>query len=105
MLRASITTVLISLLFTFSFANIISIPSDNYPTIQAGIDSAMTGDTVLVDVGTYYENINFKGKNIVVGSLFLTTGDTNYISLTVIDGDSSGSVWKGPSIRQNHLKV
>ncbi len=45
-----------------------------------------------MDTGTYVENINFNGKNIVVGSLFLTTRDSSYISQTVIDGDSSGSV-------------
>jgi hypothetical protein len=38
------------------------------------------------------ENINFNGKNIIVGSLLLMTSDTSYISATVIDGDSSGSV-------------
>ena len=50
------------------------------------------GDTILVQPGTYVENIDFSGRNIVLGSLFLTTGDTTYIAQTIIDGDSSGSV-------------
>ena len=72
-------------------ATIISIP-DDYPTIQEGIDASSDGDTVLVQPGTYVENINFNGHNIVLGSLFLTTGDTTYIPATIIDGDESGSV-------------
>jgi predicted outer membrane repeat protein len=47
---------------------------------------------VLVQPGNYLENINFSGKLITVGSLFLTTQDTTYISSTYIDGNSSGSV-------------
>jgi formylglycine-generating enzyme required for sulfatase activity len=59
--------------------------------IQACIDSSSTGDTVLVYPGNY-QNINFNGKDIVVGSRYLTTGDTAYIFSTIIDGDLSGSV-------------
>jgi len=76
---------------TVSSATIINVPAD-IDSIQGGIDLANNGDTVLVQPGTYVENINFNGKNIIVGSLTLTTGDTSYISQTVIDGDSSGSV-------------
>jgi parallel beta-helix repeat protein len=77
--------------FSLSSANIINIP-DDYATIQAGIDASVDGDTVLVQPGTYAENINFNGHNIDLGSLFLTSGDTSYIEQTVIDGDSAGHV-------------
>jgi len=72
-------------------AQIINIPGD-YPTIQQGIEAAINGDTVLVQPDTYLENISFNGKNITVGSLFLTTQDTAYISQTIIDGNQSGIV-------------
>jgi len=52
-------------------ATIIQIPSD-YPTIQAGINAAEDGDTVLVADGIYRgygnQNISFMGKAIVVKS-------------------------------------
>ncbi len=74
-------------------ANVINVPVDQ-STIQAGINSAVNSDTVLVQPGTYLENINFIGKNITVGSLFLTTRDTTYISSTIIDGNGTNSVVK-----------
>jgi predicted outer membrane repeat protein len=65
---------------------------DDYPHIQAGIVAAHEGDTVVVRPGIYMGNIDFIGKRIIVGSLFLVTGDTSYMSSTIINGDSSGSV-------------
>ncbi len=70
---------------------VIQVPS-GYATIQAGIDAAQHGDTVLLAPGTYLERIGFGGKEIVVGSHFLLKGDTRYIRQTIIDGDSNGVV-------------
>lgn len=60
--------------------------SAKFPTIQAAIDSAVPGDTVLVAPGRYYENIRFKGKGIVVASAFARTRNPADIERTIIDG-------------------
>jgi len=62
----------------------------DYLTIQEGINASTDGDTVLVYPGRYFENTDFIGKTITVASLELTTGNTDYIHSTVIDGNQSG---------------
>jgi len=56
----------------------IEVPKDQ-GSIQAAIDLAMNGDTVLVAPGIYVENIDFKGKAILVKS-------SNGPKVTKIDG-------------------
>ncbi len=55
-------------------------------SIQEAINSADTGDTLLVSDGTYYENIQFMGKAITVASQYIIDGDTSHITNTIIDG-------------------
>ncbi len=86
-MRRSLYCLTLLLLCRIAFSKTIHVPEDK-ATIQAGIDSAAIGDSVLVQPGTYLENLNFNGKSIVVGSLFLATGDTSYISQTIIDGNN-----------------
>lgn len=53
--------------------------------IQDAINTAANGDTIMVNPGTYAENINFKGKQITVQS---TAG----AATTIIDGGGSAPV-------------
>jgi hypothetical protein len=68
-------------------ALIINVPGSQ-PTIQAGINASANGDTVLVEPGTYFENINFRGKNIVVTSRYYLTLDPYTVTSTVINGST-----------------
>lgn len=88
---AYMACILIAFVCPLSTANVINIPGD-YGTIQQGINASSAGDTVLVQPGTFMENIDFNGHNITVASLYLINQDDDYISNTIIDGNESGSV-------------
>lgn len=62
----------------------VHVPFD-HPTIQGAIDAVQAGDTVLVMPGTYFENIDFKGKALTLRSV---AGAAS----TTIDGGHAGPV-------------
>ena len=76
---------------TSTFSSMVHVPAD-FLTIQEAINYALDGDTVLVSQGTYYENIEIVGKNVVLASQFIFTGDESDISETIIDGNQAGRV-------------
>ena len=113
-------------------ATIIHVPTEQ-STIQAGIYASVNGDTLLVAPGTYYENINFYGKAILLKSqagaestiisklydgLAIVTFRSNEDSNSIIDGftiqnakNTSGygggvycENYSSPTIRNNIIK-
>ena len=67
----------IILLYSSSEAVIRNVPG-TYSTIQSAINASANRDTVLVAPGVYFENINFRGKKIVVTSMFYLSGNMSW---------------------------
>ena len=55
-----------------------------YCCVQSAINEAESGDEIVIDRGTYYGNIDFKGKNLVVRSI--DPDDSATVAATVIKG-------------------
>jgi PKD repeat protein len=77
-----------------------------FKTIQRAINLSFKNyDKVIVENGTYYENIDFKGKNLMLTSNFINTNNYLDIVNTVIDGKNSGSVVKFKNGEGNSAKL
>jgi type IX secretion system substrate protein len=73
--------------FDVSRALIRNVPG-SYATIQSAINASVNGDTILVEPGTYTENINFRGKRVILTSRYYLNLDPSYINTTIINGSN-----------------
>ncbi|GBE30584.1 MAG TPA: right-handed parallel beta-helix repeat-containing protein [Bacteroidetes bacterium] len=75
-----------------AFATTHNVPAD-FNTIQSGLDASASGDTVLVQPGTYYENIDWPDINgiklIAAGIACIYNSNPTIINCT-LDGNSVG---------------
>jgi len=69
-----------------------TIPND-FSSVQAAVDQASNGDTVLLSDGHYFERIVLASKIIVIASEYATDQDSSHISATILDGDSTVAGW------------
>ncbi|MCD6385432.1 hypothetical protein J7M23_06600, partial [Candidatus Sumerlaeota bacterium] len=72
-----------------STPRVIKVPSD-FPSIQDAIDASVDGCEIIVSIGNYFENINLKGKNVILRSIEPTSHTV--VTHTIIDGERSGPV-------------
>lgn len=79
-----VATCLTQICTATSGTNLFNVPSE-YPTIQSAVDAASSGDLIVVDPGTYLENVVISEKTITLRS-------SEGAASTVIDGQGSGRV-------------
>ena len=105
MIKWTFAFVALHLMFGVAWAGTtINVPG-TAPTIQAGLDAASSGDTVLVAPGTYFENnLRFNGKDINLTSsggrdVTIIDGERLGPVITIVDGETRNAIVDGFTIQ------
>ncbi len=104
--RAILALVVIILFAGGAYSATIHIPADQ-PTIQAGINAAVNGDTVMVAAGEYTESLvfDFEYANILLKSeagadqTVISKGSTGFATIYFQQGNQNRSTIEGFSLR------
>ncbi|HMD81737.1 MAG TPA: hypothetical protein VKE92_10545, partial [Anaerolineales bacterium] len=83
------TTIITLAMYGHVRASSLIVP-DNYPTIQAAIDAASPGDTIVVRSGTYFENLTLNKAVTLTAESFDSSDPTH--NTTIIDGGVSSLI-------------
>jgi hypothetical protein len=87
-------------------SRVLRVPAD-HATIQAAVDAAADGDTVLVSPGVYTGSVKVPaGKKLTLASQYLRSNDPRDVEQAVLDGKTNGkhtgpiiSIPRGASVR------
>jgi hypothetical protein len=105
-----VTALLVLMSVSVMHAAFIIVGSDgsaDAESIQAGINMAADGDTVLIAQGVWTGDVLIENKSITLGSFYIADGDTTHISRTIIDGEDlrTGIIVQNSGTATSPLKI